>query len=386
MPNYADFQIGLYFAGLGGELPAYPLTFAGLEAAAQQKMEHRLWDYVAGGAGDEHTQRSNVAAFERWGILPRMLSGAAERDLSIELFGHRLPTPVFMAPIGVIGVMTDDEHGDVATAAAAASSGVPMVGSTLMQDPMEDVAAALGATPGFFQLYTPNDREVAESLVRRAEAAGYAGIVVTLDTWTLGYRPRDLQHATFPQLRGYCLANYFTDPVFRSRLQATPEEDPGAATIHWAMSFGNPTLTWDDLAWLRDLTDLPLLLKGICHPDDVRRAKDAGVDGIYCSNHGGRQAGSAPALELLPAVVDAAEGVPVLFDSGVRSGVDVVKALALGATAVGIGRPYGYGAVLGGTAGIEFVLSCLLAETDLTMGLNGYRTIAELTRDVLVRC
>lgn len=386
MPNFADFQIGLYFAGLGGQLPAYPLTFAGLEAAAQQKMEHRLWDYVSGGAGDEHTQRGNVAAFERWGILPRMLSGAAERDLSVELFGRTLPTPVFMAPIGVLGVMTDDEHGDLAGARAAAASGVPFVGSTLMQDPLEDVAAALGDTPGFFQLYTPNDREVAESLVRRAEGAGYAGLIVTLDTWTLGYRPRDLQHATFPQLRGYCLANYFSDPVFRSRLQATPEEDPGAATIHWAMSFGNPTLSWDDLAWLRGLTDLPLLLKGICHPDDVRRAKDAGVDGIYCSNHGGRQAASAPALDLLPGVVDAAEGLPVLFDSGVRSGADVVKALALGATAVGIGRPYGYGAALGGTEGVEFVLSCLLAETDLTMGLNGYRSVADLTRDVLVRC
>lgn len=385
MPNFADFQLGLYLAGLGGELPPYPLTFAGLEAAAKDKLEHRLWDYVAGGAGDEHTQRANVDAFTRWGILPRMLSGAAERDLSVELFGHTYATPIFLAPIGVLGVMTDDEHGDLATAAAAASSGVPMVASTLMQDPMEDVAAQLGDTPGFFQLYTPNDREVAESLVRRAEAAGFRGLVVTLDTWTLGYRPRDLQHATFPQLRGYCLANYFTDPVFRSRLQAPPEEDPGAATIAWAMMFGSPTLSWDDLAWLRDLTDMPLLLKGICHPDDVRRAKDAGVDGIYCSNHGGRQAASAPALDLLPGVVDAAEGLPVLFDSGVRSGPDIVKALALGATAVGIGRPYGYGAVLGGTAGIEFVLSCLLAETDLTMGLNGYRTVADLSRDVLVR-
>lgn len=386
MANYADFQIGLYFAGLGGELPAYPLTFAGLEAAAQAKMEHRLWDYVAGGAGDEHTQRANVAAFERWGILPRMLSGAAERDLSIDLVGLRLPAPVLMAPIGVLGVMTDDGHGDLATAAASASSGIPMIASTLMQDPLEEVAAALGDTPGLFQLYTPDDREVAESLVRRAEAAGFRGLVVTLDTWTLGYRPRDLQHATFPQLRGDCLANYFSDPVFRSRLAAPPEEDPGAATLHWALSFGNPTLTWDDLAWLRGLTDLPLLLKGICHPDDVRRAKDEGVDGIYCSNHGGRQAASAPALDLLPAVVDAADGLPVLFDSGVRSGADVVKALALGATAVGIGRPYGYGAVLGGTAGIEFVLSCLLAEADLTMGLNGYASIAELTREVLVRC
>ncbi|MDF1606075.1 alpha-hydroxy-acid oxidizing protein [Nocardioides sp. YIM 152315] len=386
MANYADFQIGLYFAGLGGELPAYPLTFAGLEAAAQEKMEHRLWDYVAGGAGDEHTQRANVEAFARWGILPRMLAGAADRDLSVELFGHHLPTPLLMSPIGVLGVMTDDEHGDLAAAAASAGSGVPMVASTLMQDPMEDVATALGDTPGLFQLYTPHDREVAESFVRRAEAAGFRGLVVTLDTWTLGYRPRDLQHATFPQLRGYCLANYFSDPVFRSRLAVAPEEDPGAATIHWAMTFGNPTLTWDDLAWLRGLTDLPLLLKGIGHPDDVRRARDEGVDGIYCSNHGGRQAASAPALDLLPGVVDAADDLPVIFDSGVRSGADVVKALALGATAVGIGRPYGYGAVLGGAVGIEFVLSCLLAEADLTMGLNGYASIAELTRDVLMRC
>jgi lactate 2-monooxygenase len=292
---------------------------------------------------------------------------------------------VFLAPIGVLGVMTDDEHGDLAVAAASAQTGVPMVVSTLVQDPMEDVATALGDTPGFFQLYTPNDRELAESFVRRAEAAGFTGIVVTLDTWSLGYRPRDLQHATFPQLRGYCLANYFSDPVFRSRLAAPPEEDPGAATIQWALTFGNPALTWSDLAWLRGLTELPLLIKGICHPDDVRRAADAGVDGIYCSNQGGRQAASAPALDLLPAVVEAADGLPVLFDSGVRSGVDVVKALALGATAVGIGRPYGYGAVLGGTAGVAFVLSCLLAEADLTMGLNGYASVAELGRDVLVR-
>ena len=181
------------------------------------------------------------------------------------------------------------------------------------------------------------------------------------------------------------LANYTSDPVFRSRLAASPEDDPGAATVQWALTFGNPSLNWDDLAWLRGLTTLPLMLKGICHPDDVRRARDGGVDGIYCSNHGGRQAASAPALDFLPAVVDAAEGLPVLFDSGIRTGADVVKALALGASAVGIGRPYGYGAVLGGTAGIEFVLSCLLAETDLTMGLNGYASISDLTRDALVR-
>jgi len=384
MANYADFQLGIYLAGLGGEKPAFPVSFKEVEAAAHAVMESELLDYVAGGAGDERTQSANVAAFHRWGLVPRMLAGAAERDLSVDLFGLRLPTPIFMSPIGVLGVMTEDQHGDLAAARAAAETGVPFVGSTLMQDPLEDVAGALGDTPGFFQLYSPSNRELSESLVHRAEAAGYRAIVVTLDTWTLGWRPRDLAHASMPQLQGKCLANYASDPVFRSLLEKSPEEDPGAVVGTWATLFGDPTLSWQDLAWLRGLTDLPLVLKGICHPDDVRRAKDAGVDGIYCSNHGGRQAGSAPALEFLPAVVEAAQDTPVLFDSGVRSGIDVVTALALGATAVGIGRPYGYGAVLGGTEGIVHVLRCLLAEADLTMGLNGYATIAELTPDALV--
>ncbi len=385
MANFSDFNLGIYLNGLGGVKPPYPVTYDGLAEAAADVMEPVLLDYVAGGAGDEHTQAANSTAFQRWGIMPRMLSGAAERDLSIELFGRRYPTPLFMAPIGVVGIMHDSQHGDLEVARAAAASGVPAVLSTLMQDPMEDVAAELGETAGFYQLYTPNDRELAESFVERAEAAGYAGIVVTLDTWSLGWRPRDLRHAAMPQLEGKCLANYFSDPVFRSRLEKTPEEDPGAATIAWAMCFGHPGLSWDDLAWLRGLTDLPLLLKGICHPDDVRRARDGGVDGVYCSNHGGRQAASAPAIDFLPGVVAAAEGMPVLFDSGVRSGVDVVKALALGATAVGIGRPYGWGITLGGAAGAHHVLQCLLAEADLTMGLNGYRTIADLTPEMLVR-
>lgn len=389
MANFSDFNTGVYFNGLFGTMPTFPMEYAGWEAAAREKLDDVLYDYVAGGAGDEFTQNANVRAFERWGIKPRMLAGAAERDLSIELFGRRYPSPIFMAPIGVVGVMDPASetpgHGDLEVARTAAATGVPAVISTLMQDPMEAVAAELGETPGFYQLYTPNDRELAESFVRRAEAAGYAGIVVTLDTWTLGWRPRDLRHASMPQLAGKCLANYFSDPIFQAKLTKSPEEDPGAAAIQWALTFGNPGLSWDDLDWLRGLTDLPLLLKGICHPDDVRRAKDGGVDGIYCSNHGGRQAASAPALDFLPDVVAAADGMPVLFDSGVRTGVDVVKALALGATAVGVGRPYGWGITMGGAAGAQHVLQCLLAEADLTMGLNGYASIAELTRDVLVR-
>ncbi|MFD7447878.1 alpha-hydroxy-acid oxidizing protein [Kitasatospora sp. NPDC059827] len=383
--HFGDYQNEIYLNGLGGVLPTMPMTFAELEARAQAALPPSVLSYVAGGAGDESTQRANVAAFERWGLYPRMMVGAKERDLSVELFGLRLPSPLFMAPVGVIGLCAQDGHGDLATARAAARTGVPMVASTLTVDPLEQVAAEFGDTPGFFQLYTPTDRDLAASLVHRAEAAGFKGIVVTLDTWVTGWRPRDLAASNFPQLRGHCLANYTSDPVFRARLAKAPEEDPGAAVLEWAGVFGNP-LTWADLPWLRSLTDLPIILKGLCHPEDVRRARDGGVDGIYCSNHGGRQAdGGLPALDALPGVVEAAAGLPVLFDSGVRTGADVVKALALGATAVGVGRPYAYGLALEGTDGIVHVLRALLAEADLLMAVDGYPTLADLTPEALVR-
>ena len=382
---YGDFQLEIYLAGLGGTVPTLPVSFAELESRAAQALPPSVLSYVAGGAGDEHTQRANVAAFRQWGLMPRMLVGAVTRDLSVDLFGLRLPSPVFLAPIGVIGLCAQDGHGDLATAEAAARLTVPMVASTLSADPMEDVAGRLGAAPGFFQLYTPTDRELAASLVSRAERAGFRAIVVTLDTWITGWRPRDLSTSNFPQLRGLCLANYTSDPVFRARLAQSPEENPMAAVAHWAGIFGNP-LTWDDLPWLRSLTKLPLILKGICHPDDARRALDAGADGIYVSNHGGRQAnGGLPALDCLPGVVEAAAGRPVLFDSGVRSGADIIKALALGATAVGIGRPYAYGLALGGTRGIEHVLRTMLAEADLIMAVDGYPTLADLTPGALRR-
>jgi lactate 2-monooxygenase len=384
-PPFGDYQLEIYLNALQGTVPDLPMAFAELEARAATALSPSVWSYVAGGAGDEYTQRANASAFRRWALVPRMLVGAKQRDLSVELFGMTLPGPLFMAPVGVIGLCAQDGHGDLATARAAARTGVPMIASTLSVDPLEEVAKEMGTTPGFFQLYTPTDRELAESLVRRAENAGFKGIVVTLDTWITGWRPRDLSTGNFPQLRGHCLTNYTSDPVFRSRLAQSPEDNPGAAIMHWAGIFGNP-LTWDDLPWLRSLTDLPLILKGLCHPDDVRRARDGGVDGIYCSTHGGRQAnGGLAALDALPGVLEAAEGLPVLFDSGIRSGTDVVKALALGATAVGIGRPYAYGLALGGTEGIVHVLRSLLAEADLTMAVDGYPTLADLTPQSLVR-
>ena len=385
MSAFNDYQIGIYLKGLMGEKPGLPVDFANLQARARAEMPADIYSYVSCGCGDERTQDFNVSAFDRWGLVPRMLVDCATRDLSVELFGMRFASPLFLCPIGVIGACGRDGHGDLAAARAAVATGAPMIASTLSNDPIEEVAKALDGGTGFFQLYTPTDKALAESLVARAEAAGFKAIVVTLDTWLLGWRPRDLNIANFPQLRGVALANYFTDPNFRALLAKPPEEDPAAAIQLWARIFGRP-LTWADLPWLRSLTRLPLILKGICHPDDARRAIDAGADAIYCSNHGGRQAnGGAAAIDFLPGIVEACGETPVLFDSGVRSGTDVVKALALGAKMVGVGRPLAYGIGLGGAAGAEHVLRCLLAEADALMAIDGYPRIADLTPAALLR-
>ncbi|WP_181779962.1 alpha-hydroxy-acid oxidizing protein [Pseudonocardia pini] len=373
--SYGDFQLEIYLAGTRGLLPRFPVDFAGLERRAAEALPPWVLSYVAGGAGDEHTQRANVTAFERWGLVPRMMRDTTTRDLSTSLFGLDLPHPLFLCPIGVLGICSQDLHGDLATARAAARTGVPMIASTLSQDPLEEVAKALGDTPGLFQLYTPNDRDLAVSLIQRAERAGFRALVVTLDTWVTGWRPRDLNTANFPQLRGYCLANYTSDEVFRARLKSS---DPAEVVGLFAQVFGHP-VTWDDLVWMREATSLPIVLKGLSHPEDVRRAKDLGVDGIYCSNHGGRQAnGGVPALQTLPGVVEAAGDTPVLFDSGVRSGTDVVKALALGATAVGSGRPHAYALAVGGEDGVVHHLRSFLAEADLLMAVDGYPSLAAL--------
>ncbi|MEH3158596.1 MAG: alpha-hydroxy-acid oxidizing protein [Sphingomonas taxi] len=385
MPHYGDYQNAIYFAGLSGVMPKVPVDYATLAARATAALPPSVRDYVQGGCGDEYTQDHNAAAFRHWGMTPRMMVDCTTRDLSVELFGLTLPSPVFMAPIGVTGLCTQDGHGDLAAARAAAETGVPLVASTLSNDPLEDVAQAMGATPGFFQLYTPRDRDLAASLVSRAEAAGYKAIVVTLDTWVTGWRPRDLNTGNFPQLRGHVLANYFSDPAFRALLAKPPQEDPAAAVRTWAATFGK-VLTWADMPWLRSLTRLPLILKGICHPDDARRAVDEGADAIYCSNHGGRQAnGGIAAIDMLPGVAAAAGSAPVLFDSGIRSGTDVVKALALGATAVGVGRPYLYGLALDGAPGAAHVLRCILAEADLLMAVNGCPTLAAVRAAGAVR-
>ncbi len=384
MAHYGDFQNAIYGAGLRGVLPKLPVDFATLVQRATAAMPPHVLNYVQGGCGDEFTQDQNAEAFHHWGIVPRMMVNTNKRDLSTELFGHAYNTPLFMAPIGVTGICSADQHGDIAAAQASAKTGVPMIVSTLGNDTMEDVAKHLGDVPAFFQLYTPRNKDLAESLVRRAEAAGYRGIVVTLDTWVTGWRPRDLNAGNFPQLRGHVLVNYTRDPVFRKLLGKDPATAPAEAVMLWGSLFGRPML-WEDIAWFKSITKLPIILKGICHPDDAKRAVELGADGIYCSNHGGRQAnGGIAAIDMLGDVVKAAGSVPVWFDSGVRSGSDAVKAVAMGAAAVGVGRPFVYGLALDGADGAAHVLNCILAEFDLFMAVNGMPTLTHL-RDAGVR-
>ena len=376
MAHHGDYQNLIYGRGLQGVLPRVPVDFASLEARAAAALPASVLDYVQGGCGDEATQRANAAAFAHWGMVPRMMVDTSVRDLSVELFGMTLPSPLFMAPIGVTGIVTQDGHGDMAAARAAAMTGVPLTATTLSNDPVEAVIAAAGATPSFFQLYTPKNRELADSLIARAEAAGAKALVVTLDTWVTGWRPRDLNSGNFPQLRGHVLTNYFSDPVFLRLLGKPVEGNLPEAVQLWASLFGK-VMAWDDFKWLRSVTSLPIMLKGICHPDDARRAVGEGADAIYCSNHGGRQAnGGIAAIDLLPRVVAAAGDTPVLFDSGVRSGTDMIKAVALGARMVGVGRPYLYGLALDGADGAAHVLNCILAEADLLMAVNGMPTLA----------
>jgi isopentenyl diphosphate isomerase/L-lactate dehydrogenase-like FMN-dependent dehydrogenase len=382
---FGDYYRGIYARGLAGETPSIPVDWAELEARAEAEMEPRAAGYVFAGAGTGATMRANREAFERVRIVPRMLRDVTDRDLSVELFGRRLPAPVGLAPIGVQGIVHPD--GELGTARAAATLGVPFVASSAATCTLEEIAEAGGEGPRWFQLYWPNDDALARSFVERAENAGYEAIVVTVDTFIPGWKPRDLQQAWLPFLEGTGNANYLADPVFRAGLEKPPEEDLGAAIGHYLSVYVNPGLGWDDLARLRDWTSLPVLVKGILHPDDAREAARRELDGIVVSNHGGRQVdGSLAALDALPAVAEAVSGkTAILLDSGVRSGADVAKALALGADAVLLGRPYIWGLALGGEAGVETVLRMLLAELDLTMALSGRRAVADLDRDALAR-
>ena len=374
-----QFQTGIYLSG-GYE---WPLTYAGWEAKAREQLEQGPFDYVAGGAGSEATMRANLDAFERRRLRPRMLTGNAKRDLGVEVLGTRSPAPFLLAPIGVLDIVHPD--GELAVARASAATGVPMILSSAASNSIEDVAEAMGGAPRWFQLYWVSDRAICESFVRRAEAAGYSAIVVTLDTLVLGWRPRDLANTYLPFIQGQGCAQFFSDPVFRGYLATPPEEDVLSAAALMLSTFPNLALTWDDLAWLRDLTELPLLVKGVLTAEDALEARNRGVDGISVSNHGGRQVdGAVASLDALVEVRDAlGDDTTVLVDSGIRTGADVIKAKALGADAVLLGRPYVWGLAVGGQEGVEVVIRQLLAETDLTLALAGGTAIDDLDRSAL---
>lgn len=407
-------QSAVYRAGVSGRAPRIPVRWPELVAKAERSMSAEAWAYVHGSAGLELTAEANVDALEAWRIVPRVLRDVTNRELGIELFGHRYPTPLIAAPVGVLELV--DPDADLAIARAAASLGIPAVLSTQASVPMERVATEGGGGPLWYQLYWSSNDELVESFLRRAEAIGAQAIEVTLDTQQLGWRPRDLDRAFLPFIRGMGIAQYTSDPVFQALVDAriAGRRDgsvPAAAKVRVTPSavrtlidlkrkgvareagelflevFTKQGLQWSDLPFLRERTSLPILLKGIQHPDDAKRARDAGVDGVVVSNHAGRQIdGAIGSLEALPGVVDAVDGaIPVLFDSGVRSGADVLRALALGAAAVQVGRPWVYGMAIAGEEGAREALRNIVAEFDLTMGLSGHRTIGELTRDVLAR-
>jgi lactate 2-monooxygenase len=407
-------QADIYLAGVRGQKPRVPQSAPALEREAERAMSNEGFAYIAGGAGLETTMKANRAAFERVRIVPRMLRGPATRELGVELFGRTLTAPLLLAPIGVLEMAHRD--GDVAVARAAAAERVPMIFSSQASRSLEECAAAMGDSPRWFQLYMSTSDELVRSFVSRAERVGCEAIVVTLDTTMLGWRLRDLDLGYLPFLAGKGIAQYVTDPVFQQLVDHAPPPErgpvtPAAVRALWRLAraypgstwanlrsprprqavrtfldvFARPSLNWQDLALVRDATKLPILLKGILDPDDARRALDEGVDGIVVSNHGGRQVdGSIGSLDALPAIVDVVGGrAPILLDSGIRGGADVFKALALGATAVLIGRPYCYGLAVAGESGVREVIQNFVADLDLTLGLSGCASLAEVGGELI---
>jgi L-lactate dehydrogenase (cytochrome) len=407
-----------------------PTVYRALAREAKRRLDARAYGYVAGGAGDEDTQRADRAAFDRWAVVPRVLRDVSRRDTSVELFGRRLPAPLLLGPVGALELVHPEA--DLAVARAAAAVGVPMVFSNQASVPMETTAAVMGEGPRWMQLYWSTSDELVESLLGRAEATGCDAVVVTLDTTMLGWRPRDLDLGHLPFALGKGIAQYTSDPVFRrlveeraaaaaarptgaaagsvdrqplptpaavralvgmarawpgSLLENLRSPLPRAAVETFLSIYSRPSITWADLAWLRARTRLPIVLKGVLHPDDARRAVEEGADGLVVSTHGGRQVDrSVAALDALPDVVDAVDGrVPVLFDSGVRSGADVLVAVALGARAVLLGRPYAWGLGVAGEDGVRQVVEDVLGEFDLTLGLTGHTAVDQLSRAVLRR-
>jgi lactate 2-monooxygenase len=412
-----DWQKEIYLNGFAGKKLSVPIDFQKLEARAKQVMTTQAFAYIAGGAGSESTVNNNHKAFEKFFIVPRMLNDVGERDTTIELFGTKFDSPFFLAPIGVLDLV--HREADVEVARAAARANVPYIFSNQASRPMEECASVMGKTPRFFQLYWSKSNDLVSSFLQRAEKINCTGIIVTLDTTMLGWRTRDLDLAYLPFLEGRGIAQYTSDPVFQKMLDEPdqgPEVErkiswqtiqglvnmmnhyPGSGFLNklrsgrpikavrkFIATYSNPRTTWADLEFLRTQTKLPIILKGILHPDDARKAMDYGMDGIVISNHGGRQVdGAIPTFDALPDIVKVVDKkISVILDGGIRGGADAFKALALGADAVCIGRPYVYGLAISGQLGVYEVIRNVQTEFELTMGLAGCKNIREINQKSL---
>lgn len=413
--NALSWQKKIYIDGMAGIKPRVPVDPSKLEKKAKKAMSREAWAYIAGGAGQEETVRANRQGFDKWKLVPRMLHDVSHRDASTSLFGQRLPFPLLLSPVGVLEMV--HSKADLAVGKAAAQLGVPFIFSNQASVPMEKVARAMGDGPRWFQLYWSKSNELVESLVKRAENCGCSAIVITLDTTMLGWRTRDLDLAFLPFLKAKGIAQYTSDPVFmrllkeKSVAEDTPVErkirpttfsslfqlinnypgnffknltsgEPLAAVRQFINIYSRPSLQWSDLAFLRERTKLPILLKGIVHPDDAKLAKEHGMDGMLLSNHGGRQVdGAVSTIEMLPEIKKATgDDFPVIIDSGVRSGADMIKAIALGASVVGIGRPYAYGLAIAGERGVYEVLRNFAADFELNMALAGCVNVEEVRK------
>ncbi|KAL7420597.1 hypothetical protein Q5752_004548 [Cryptotrichosporon argae] len=380
----ANYQTEIYQAGLHGQKPRFTFDVKAWPGLAKDVLARNAWGYVHGDAGTRETEDNNLAAFRKWAVVPNRLVKFDRADLATRVLGLELASPLIVAPVGVLQIFHEDK--EAAVARAAANVGVPYTLSTAAASSIEEAAEASGNGLRFYQLYWPNNEhdDITASLLRRAKAAGYKALVVTLDTYILGWRPDDEDDAYNPFLKpdSIGVALGFSDPVFRSHFKATTgkevEEDKGAAAAAWSkMIFPGISHSWEDLEFLKQHWDGPIVLKGIQTVADAQRAANAGMAGIVVSNHGGRQVdGCVGSLEMLPEVVDAVgDKLDVLFDSGIRCGMDIVKALALGAKAVLVGRPYVYGLAFGGQDGVEHVLQSLLGELDLSLQLSGIPSI-----------
>lgn len=416
-------QNDIYTAGVHGRRPVVPTDFAELERRARRAMSERAWAYIAGGAGEGRTMTANRAALDKWAIVPRILRDVSQRSLQVDLFGATLPAPVLFAPVGAGGLALADA--DVHIGTAAAQLGVPYIFSNQGSASMERVAAAMDrvnpGAPRWFQLYWSTDDDLVDSLLGRAEKAGAQAIAVTLDTTMLGWRPQDLNLGSLPFARAEGIAQYTSDPRFAAIVDErsatgsstkaevslgalktlfaiarnTPgtllrniiREEPRVGVQTFLDIYSRPSLGWTEIASLRERTSLPIVLKGVLHPDDARAAVDAGIDGIIVSNHGGRQIdGEISSIDALAGIAPVVDGrCKVLVDSGIYTGADAFKALALGADAVCIGRPHMYGLAIAGADGARDVVANIIAELDLTLGLSGLTSVYELDTDALQR-